>query len=444
VTSGGSNSDETGGMGGVGDSESGGSGSGGVSNGAGTGGELGDVGGAGGAGGAGEPEPVGSFTLTTLKFDESGTPQPDVSVAITDSDGTRVLETDVAGVLTADLHGTAVITALQDLDDDTTYLTTVFDAEPGDVLTFGRRELETGTPIGSMSFWFPEHGSAVGYYVWTPCGADWKNLPPVPVNFYSHCVEEPNDILFTANNGSNEVVASALVTTSFVDTEDVILDAWEAAATFTANYDEIPPSATAIGVKRVTFLNEREAHSPFEQFVVTDTTHSVEIPVESQSSRGMVDSTIHGPYGATQLLRSIGASTFDYSVDLGSLLLPWMSDLVISPFDKQVFWSQTDGATPDGATVVLHYEISGHAYHWTLILPPGTTNFSWPDLSEVFGVVEPEPGVGGLTAWLALSQRSNSNGYTDYRSEAALDIWVDVLGGPHGPDGTRIISRWGF
>lgn len=394
----------------------------------------------------------GTVKVTVLDPSGTGAAAVGANVVFLDPDGTLVKKaaTDTLGKASADVLPGASVTAIL-VVGTATQLQTVLAIKPGDDLVIGTKSLDS-TTTGTYSITVPTFAAAVQYAVSGPCNGNTVAAPPsvatvtIPITVYNYCKLATMDIVVTALDTNNTVVAvlEKPNVPFVVGGATSIAGPYQSARNFTASYTNVNPVVTNLGMSR-------EVPDVFGLGSST----SMASPGASLTLgvTGAVGATAHVTTNALNATRSVqvvsqtvAGNAATYGLDVGGTLLPWLNAPVYDAANRKItapfstIGSSTD--KPDAFRLVASYRRTDPAmasYTWTFYAPE-PTDITFPTLPAELAPIAPT-ATDTVTANVSMFEADNVTGYDGVRSDlgGAFALYTGGL----RTTATRIrLSRW--
>jgi hypothetical protein len=345
---------------------------------------------------------AGTVTVTTMTRCapclNPGQPQRDVDVFVVSPTGEvgDSARTDASGNATLDVRTGDTVTALY-LDQGDVDLVTFVAVAPGDHLTFGD-EFTAGkpTPLGSMTVNWPSVLNATSYRVYYPCGQTGSDQLTTTIFEYTECHAQPMALGFVATDSAGTLIGSGDTSANFVANGTAALGSWELPVNMTVTATGIPDFVTQAEMDVVTLLNGQFAYSDYIQGAPSGGTFGTTFPFPTWNSE-LRGAAVFGRNGFGQQIRldSMTAGATSYTGE--QVGLPWLGEALASASAGQLTWITDGGGDYDLGVVNVSWNRSPpdggqESYSWTLFIPPGVDQLTFPELPAALAGYAPNSG----------------------------------------------------
>jgi len=348
----------------------------------------------GGVDGAIDAAPPPATVVTTLVRcceQPAGTPQAKVPVVVLGPDGAlaQMSMTGVDGKVTfQNVAPGSAITAFypETANFNNTYVT-VAAVQPGDQLTFGDNYYDDDNPAGvdgTTRITYPAAAQATSYYGDTLCSSASDPAPATLMMAFpqfTYCQKPTMSAVLYAADGAGNTVASAYVAAADgTDGGTTVVPAWTpfpTAPNVTTSFPNPPPEVNDTSLF-VTAVFPLGANAFADYTLLVGASETVTLPTNGVRQFHGARLRRNGDFGAKFAYASAAATATTATFSTPATL-PWVSNQV-SMSSLGVGWLQTPG-TYDAAHVDVNWSVfdgkNSHNYHWSIIAPPGQTQFAW-------------------------------------------------------------------
>jgi hypothetical protein len=281
--------------------------------------------------------------ITVLDVLGNGALAPNIPVVFINADDTIAGDTmsDSNGRAQADILPGASVTVVftqitgSGASMQTFYLTaTVFGINPGDDIPFGFTDRD-GTQSSTFNVTFTALAGATSYEIFTPCGQTFSSTAgTVATSMQNGCKQDTFDVYVVASNSSGVAIDSAqLQNVSLAAGAATVPNSWIPFSSFTAAFTDIPSDVKNLQVSRQSstgrgFTISGSCTAPL----------SATCSINAQAPTAGVKSFVHTTVGRTDarstqqvITQRVAGNTINYNLDVGTNLLPWMSDVTFDP-----------------------------------------------------------------------------------------------------------------
>ena len=344
--------------------------------------------------------------------------------------------TPADGTASADLPpgGTAVVVWPQ---SNGVHIDAILGVEPGDQLVMGHRANPGGVPIGRVTANLSTTPGAEAYGVSGGCNNSGFRGPDggqvsVDLTFYGgDCDPDTYDYLAVATGPDHRPLASAELLDQPLVNGQALPDFsdWTPAGSFTARYTGVPAGAVLGAVTAMPTMDGLLFGDGYDADFVPDGMTQVSFPLPDFGDGLYVQTQVSLPTTRTTFPMTVytrSAAGFDYSLELGALLLPSVTPPLV-PGSHCVQWYQEGSGTPDGEVVLMHPVPARdqNQVAWEILAPPGTTRIVLPHLPDDLAADELAPGEQA-TGKLWLVESSDFDGYREFRARMMADYGAYV------------------
>jgi hypothetical protein len=342
---------------------------------------------------------------------------------LTDATGTIVLE---------DVEEGASVTAVYQ-DGEQYDLVTIVGVEPGDELVFGEHYTPTraGTD-GSLTVSWPQVAGTYYYNVTGPCGgsnAFGEASTSTTIYFYSYCQTPTADLQFVAYDTSYNILSSGVVADAPYTGTAVALPAWTAPLSFTVTSNNLPAPVEEVYLGAYAVVDGTGSLGDTAYTTPVSGSASSTLAMAATGDRIAAWSSLWRPgeFGVQESYQHLGgaatAATFD------TVELPWVGGILVSAASRAVTWIQIGEQPYDGAVATASWsryvpdggEGGTYTYFdWQIIMPPGTTSFTWQSPPAAIESVLPTRG-DAVDGEVMLVDLSSADGYDALRGVPEWD-----------------------
>jgi len=411
-----------------------------------------------------DADPRGPVHVTVRDVIGNGAPAPNIPVVFIDPDGTVVADivSDADGRATANvLPGASVSAVYQQLSTTTVVMTTnirylfvsVLGVKPGDDLPIGFTDRDF-TNSGTFNVTFQPFTGATTYDIFTPCGLTSSTTPntAIPVQMQNSCKRDSFDILVVARDASNNALAGAIATNvSLSAGSAAVPGTYTSTNSFAASYTDIPAGISSVSVTRV-------ASDTLNGFSVNGTCTPAAgacsitpVQVTTISPKSVLQTSISRtvptgmPSQSQTYIQRVGGANLNYSLDVATNLLPFMTNVVFDPATNTItptveapvtdadefiidasYSRSTSTTEANGDTLVTNTSIEA------LAIGPAVGPLSFPTLPSHVGPIYYQAGDTAGTAIGFTIDGSSVKGYDAARKQA-FDL-IDELSRANGPN----------
>jgi len=361
------------------------------------------------------PSPLVKATvLTTLK---DGLPDIAARLVFQDAAGGVVLDdrVDAAGEQQANLPAGGSVSAVRVVSDTPATLsveiTTITGVKPGDDLTFGVKRPGTVTNQGgqtSMTATFTGVPAAGSHTFYTACGSSTvpAEATTVTLNFRDSCHGDTFDLLAVASGGTLTAPMSLKLTNINYTSGGsfTIPDRFAAMASFTVNMANIVDPVSSLSVTRSSLIDSAAVAA--QSTAVVDPpagAFSTAVPfTASFGTRSQVVISMSRPDAKVSQTFVVQTPTLapSVNVDLGTLQLPWLKDLVLKP-DGGAWTTVVPGDDPDGMVTFWSGSWDNGArtvtVAWRVVHPAASAGMTLPRLPAAYAAYDPGQQVVEVT-----------------------------------------------
>lgn len=359
-------------------------------------------------GGEGTTDAAGMLKIVTkARFFAAGGPAPGsaqggVDVVAVQRDGKTIdstAKTGADGQASLQIHAGGSVTAIYHHPADTgTELVTYFGIQPDDTIAFGQRFTSTKPDnLGTMTFTFPAVNGAINYQVFGPCGNELTGASKLSVTLteLASCHVDPMDIVFVALNAADQVAGYNYLSVNFQAGTSVPIATWTPPKTAMLSVTGLPSEVRGINA---VLGNVGNIDQRMFQFLVagqaTGGAYSNSFPWAATAVHTEAQLTVSrtGTFQPIQLLDILPPNVTTWTV-ASAQFPPWLQAFVVSTADRTgSLFLLGDGAY-DAAVVRIAWQhtVAGVQVesHWTFVLPPKMTTFTFPALPADLASVLP-------------------------------------------------------
>jgi hypothetical protein len=339
------------------------------------------------------PDAALAVTVTTYSRSNSVTPVPnhtlvaDVPVYVVTSAGAidQMGMTNAQGTISfLGVAPGSSVTAVYTVSGGYKIVTTV-GVKPGDNLVYGdvyRTQPGTIATPGTMNITFPTVANATQYEVHHPCNySDSGAASPVAINI--NCDLTSANLYVLALDQNFQALATAtLHGVAYGPGQTANITQWNAVTQpLTASVSGLEAVVRSVGFHFANVVDGVQANFIMQGSpVLASGAGSVDVPVPTGGDRlfafaELYNTTAFGPKEAFQTLASTTrTATFTEPS------LPWMGPLTWDMANQKVSWTTDGTGAYDGMVFDLAWSIDNGTltnYDWTIVAPPGMTQFSW-------------------------------------------------------------------
>jgi hypothetical protein len=244
--------------------------------------------------------------------------------------------------------------------------------EPGDEIEFGTPCIGTGDPSGYVTLSWPEYAGAVIYLVSGECGSTTITSTSTTLWFSPLCTGPTATFVVSAVGGPfpGDVLAWTIVEDQVVaDGSQIEMSGWLQPHAITLSLAAPPPEQSV-------YASLWWGLGPFL------------VPLVQRGESDALDEIVHVPaFGRVLAHGEIGgdgtsqwltptASSFSFDP---SPALPTLDAVTYDERTGRIAWYPDPGTATDAVVVRLASDLGP----WTIVLPPGTTSFTPPDLQNL-------------------------------------------------------------
>lgn len=298
--------------------------------------------------------------------------------AKTGADGTAHFDLVVAGDSVTVIYPTDA--------NQSNRITTMLGIEPGDKLTFGTARFVSDGSQGMPTFTWPADANVGSWNIITACGVAFGNANDTSkVASLMNC-----PATFTAyiqGLSGNRVTSWSVLENVSASDGTIAFTNMRTPATFTINA-EVPDGVNSYQLDGKT-ANGGTVGSPFVHLfgsqpgAIGGNFGRASAETEITWNTDHADPELGIQAGADR----VGADVAVYQSALAPL--PWVRAATVDTATRHLAWTQTDGGAYDLARVDSGWGANGENFTWSVVVPPGTTEFDFPVLPASVGVELP-------------------------------------------------------
>lgn len=392
--------------------------------------------------------PDGTVHVTTFGRNGSapGAVVANVEVLVYGLDGTLRDrdQTDTNGEATLDVLSGDTVTAIYDLiADQDVVLTTYVGVKPGDDLRFGDfpQPAGTGATTGTMTLTWPALTGANTVILVTDCGTQYPatSATSATVTQTDTCNGPTfSALLYTYDLSNNVVQWGEVHDVTFANATTAAIPALQAATTFTVDIAGISPEVSTYYLYAYASVGNSLTYVDWPSYAY-GTPQAGAMSGSFPWASGVDGASIHEnlyrdgnygyQYGARRLNPGVNTATTPMTP------LPWLTDTVLTVVDARlVQWFQFGTAPYDAGIVTLRWSLgtgiiitdgaalgsgSSISYRWDLIIPPGLTALTFPELPEELADFAP-PTTANVNTRVQLV---DTDAITGFDAARALPEW---------------------
>lgn len=378
----------------------------------------------------------GPVSVHVLSLTNDGLPEQGATVLFYEPDGTladRKLS-DANGDATAELEAGGMVTVVR-LRSSNTHITTVAAVQLDDVITVGRPESSSSSSSETLRVVVPSFANATSYSASVGCGSGYGEPGTGSTTAFTVSLndcEPTGDILVRANVGNNSYfVGQNDVSMAANGVIDLSGQSWQflSQSNFSLGLTNIPAGLDYLNAFRRTLSPNGAIYSDYADGVQSPIAGSTALAMGYPPGIGSgtyVQATFEKWDGNDPALQIAAAKlatvSSSYTFDLINLL-PWVTR---PAFDgANLSWS--GGAGGDAVVIDLNmYSNTQPATYatWRLVLPPGTTSVTLPELPVDLDSLWNVAGASyyGETTIIELGPIA---GYDPFRSD--MEPWINQV-----------------
>lgn len=384
-----------------------------------------------------EPDarPTGQVTVTTRSRccdQPAGTLVAGVQVVVVQPDGSAgdSGQTDSSGTITLDdVQAGAAVTAIYTTSDGYD-IVTVVGVEPGDALQMGEsyRPQYFGNTTGNGTITFPTYPGTYYYqaqYQCTSTSVYDGAATSMTMYYYQDCQPTVGDVVLSAYSPSYQMIASTIIrNASTVPGSTIAVSGWSSALSFTASATGLPEHVSEVRFYVQPVLGE---FYPGGQNYYTSpeggtATGTMGLPGGTDRISVMSELRRPGDLGRQRTWRGVSGSTT--STAFATNELPWVGPSYFSASAQRASWTQLGDEPYDGAIAHVGWYINsgspdlfgapGNYRNWTIMLPPGVTEWTWDQVPAALEPYVPQVGDAPYRE-LFLIDLADADGYAELR-----------------------------
>ncbi len=392
--------------------------------------------------------PGGTVHVTTFGRNGSlpGAVVANVEVLVYGLDGTMRDrdQTDANGEATLDVLSGDTVTAIYDLiAEQDVVLTTYVGVKPGDDLRFGDfpNTPGTGATTGTMTLTWPALTGATSVTLVTDCGSQNPAVSATSATVtQTDTCNGPtfSALLYSYDVSSNILQWGEVHDVAFTNAGTAAITALQAGTTFSVDFTAIAPEVSSYNLYAYASVGNNwwsVGYPYFVNGVPQAGALSGTIPWASGVDGASIYEYVYRngnygyQYGSRRLDPGVNAVTTPFAP------LPWLTDSVLTVVDARlVQWFQFGTAPYDAGLVTLRWSLdtgiiitdgaslgsgSSVSYRWDLIIPPGLTALTFPELPEELAAYAP-PTTANVNTRVQLV---DTDAITGFDAARALPEW---------------------
>ena len=340
------------------------------------------------------PDARVALTVTTYSrccTEPNHTLEPNIPVVVLNPDGSfaQMDQTNASGTVSfvGVLPGSSV-TALYPVGTDFT-IVTVLGVKPDDSITFGDEyQVTPAAGTGTMTLDFPAVTGANMIYAYHSCGSDSALGTATSMTLNLTCTGVTSgDVLLLAYDNLNNVIATATVhavpygdgQTATIPTNGWTMVTQPLAATI-SNLETMVTSVSLHGEMIVDGVTVRFGGTSYPTLSGGSGSTTIQVPSGGDRLFGFSELYAAG-FGAKEEFQHLPGDT--RTLSFGEPALPWLDTPTFDAATEAASFTLTGSGSYDGAYADIQWNRldtsidTTRYYDWHIIIPPGTTSFTW-------------------------------------------------------------------
>jgi hypothetical protein len=379
---------------------------------------------------------TGSVTVTTHSrccTVPSGTLVAGIEVVVVQADGSAgdSGQTDANGtIVLEDVQTGAAITAIYP-NEGSFELVTIVGVTAGDSLVFGdnyTQSIAVAGVDGQMTATWPQVAGTARYDVVHPCGTSYNygetTLTGILYQYY-YCQSPTGTLRFIAYDQSYNIGQTGLLEGApYTNGLTATLPAWTAPTAFQATLTGAPAFVEQVQLQTRSVVDGTYPLTAYNYVAPTGGVATLTLTTPSDGDRiaGVARLTRAGDLGSQEVY-----TTFAGNAASGAFTapdMPWVGDTIVSASGSLATWVQVGDTGYDAAVAFVSWQRfipdggeggSYINYDWTIVLPPGVTEWSWSERPAALADYLPEIG-DSLNSDVELVDLSTVDGYDALRA----------------------------
>lgn len=319
----------------------------------------------------------------------------------------ETIKTDASGAGSIKVYPGGSVTAVYRRPGDTgAEMITYLGVKPNDTLTFGSRNFSTAgitnTNLGNQTYeWTVQATGATNHCAATSCSASCVTAPAANTAFaeFLSCNRTPMDVLYVARNAMGQATHySYRANVTFTAGSTVSTTFWTPVINATVNITGVPAEVTNLFGNWATVLNNADERTLASSFSGNPTggafTNTFGFHATGDRTVARVQFQRMGSFDVVTLIDGFAPNSTTQTV-ASPQLTPWLQGSLASAPLRTINWNavSTPASVTDGTVVLAQWNhtVGGMTqfYRWYLIVPPGVSAITLPDLPAPLNNVLP-------------------------------------------------------
>jgi hypothetical protein len=346
--------------------------------------------------------PVGPPKVTVSIRSAEGAPKANVLVVFHDATG-AVLETKVTGA-DGKASSTGVLPSMASALVESGFrrnIVTWTGVENGDELVLRDVAVQSEDVLGQVNVTLPGPFQNSTQYDYAAAGcSNGSDSTTATIYLFPYCARSPSSILATGRNVDGQIVGHSFKKGNAVPTDggavDVATGAWKPPSNVVLTVDNIAQNFASAELIEV--ADGYGYRNDFAQGLEGTRTFTI---ADGFADALQANLYLSGePLGVRQIIAKRVAPTGSLTIDAAQAL-PAITSVDVTGADSQrpvVSWSATTGSFDGGLIRMWYYGAEEANYHWTFVVPPGSSSVTAPALPAEAASFLPTKDDAGATA----------------------------------------------